>query len=50
MHSDYDINDKTNILIASIGGWLLIGGILQTIIGTIWFLLSKFKRRSKRIK
>ena len=24
MHSDYDRNDKTNILIASIGGWLVI--------------------------
>ena len=38
---------NSTIVLATFGGLFLIGGILQTIIGTIWLLVSWIKRRRK---
>lgn len=38
---------NSNIVLASFGGLFLIGGILQTVSGTIWLLIYWVKRRRK---
>lgn len=41
---------NSTIVLATFGGLFLVGGILQTVSGTIWLLMSWVKRRRKRIK
>jgi hypothetical protein len=43
MHTDYDRNDTTNIVLFSMTGWLLIIGVPLTIGGIIWLIVSKIK-------
>jgi glucokinase len=38
---------NSTIVLAAFGGLFLIGGILQTVSGTIWLLISWVKRRRK---
>jgi hypothetical protein len=43
----YSSPSNSTIVLASFGGLFLIGGILQTVSGTIWLLISWVKRRRK---
>jgi hypothetical protein len=50
MHTDYDRNDTTTVLLFATTGLLLIIGVPLTIGGIIWLIVSKIKERRIRRK
>jgi hypothetical protein len=49
LHS-YDDYRNFSILVFSIGGWLLVAGTFQTIIGGVWLLSKSIKQKLRNRK